>query len=145
MLLYIYLGTTAFVWTDAILHQLYLDRRLKSEGYKFTNKKSPDDIVWGAFYFMILCIPVLHLISPLSHIDKDRSYDEYMNYLEEAGAIEKVEDFVNKKEINVITINNDKLVERTNSSGHIYYSPMNRYEENNIIEENGKVYKKVIK
>ena len=153
MLLYIGIGAyiieTAYVWIDAINHQLYLDRRLKKEGYKFTNEKKfgPSDGVWGTICAILLSIPVLNLLSPLSHIDKDRSYDEYKNYLDEAGAIEKDDDFVdttNLEEKHIIEINDTKLINRINKSGHIYYSPMYRGEEDTLIEEKGKVYKKTL-
>ena len=150
MLLYLYIGSTAYVLIDAITHQIYLDRRLKKEGYKFTNGKrfGLNDLVWGAFYLLILSIPVLNLISPLSHINKDRSYDEYKNYLDEAGAIELEEDtFLYQdnaiKNKNIIQVDNSKLMERINSNGHIYYSSVSKEETNEL--ENGYTYKKILK
>ena len=145
--LIIYIGETAYVWIDAITHQLYLDRRLKKEGYRFTSRKyfGLADVVIGAFYAMFLSIPVLNLISPFSHLNKDRSYDEYMNYLDEAGAIEKVDDIdtTNFEEKKVIVINNTKLIDRVNQKGHIYYTPLYRGEEDTLTYEKGKVYKKI--
>lgn len=147
MLLYLYIGSTVYVWIDTIHHQIYLNKRLKKEGYKFTGKNyfSFADVVLGTFYLVALSVPVFNLLFPLSHINKNRSYDEYMNYLEEAGSIEKDNDYVDvsdREEKKVITINDTKLIDRINQNGHTYYSPMYRGEEDTLEEDKGKVYKK---
>ena len=149
MLLYIYIGSTLYVWYDEIKHQIYLNKRLKEEGYKFTGRKyfGFADIVIGAFYLAALSIPVLNLLSPLSHRNKERSYDEYKNYLDEAGAIEGPElvSEREKLEAKVIKIDKTKLVERTNREGHTYYSPMYRGEDEFEEEQRGYAYRKVLK
>lgn len=163
MLFYIYIGTTAFVWVDTFAHQIYLDRRLKKEGYKYTGNKyfGLADVVLGFFYLGALSIPVINLVFPLSHLNKDRSYDEYKNYLDDAGAIEldeekiKVDPKLTKELENInnndlsknsVTINDTVLMERVNQNGHTYYSPMNRFDTENTVdylnEEKGHVYKK---
>ena len=144
MLLYIYIGSTLYVWVDTIAHQIYLDRRLKKEGYRYTQKNyfSFADIILGLLYLSALSVPVFNLLFPLSHINKDRSYDEYMNYLDEAGSIEKIEpeekSNLNKinnmiklekinnngKEKNIIRIDKSELEERISRNGNIYYSSL---------------------
>ena len=156
MLFGIYLGTTAFVLFDTIRHQLYLDKRLKKEGYKFTANKYSGfaDVVIGVFYLIALSLPGFNLFFPFSHINKDKSYDEYKNYLLDAGSIERESsnNLLNKiKESdssntnkNVIKIDKANLCERVNRYGHIYYSSTNN-DEISEIEENAHVYKKVLK
>ena len=151
MLLYIYLGATTFVLYDAIKHKIYLDKRLKKEGYNFTQNNKHFglfDLVLEVVHITFLLTPIVHLISPLSHLDKDRSYDEYMNYLDEAGAIEKDDNFIDPskfEEKKIITIHDTKLIDRVNQSGHIYYSPMYGSEEDSLVKKDGKVYKKILK
>lgn len=156
MLFYAYLGTTAYVWFDAIHHQLYLRRRLKKEGYQYTPKKyfGLADVVLGGFYLIALSVPIINLCYPLSHLNKNRAYDEYKNYLLDAGAIDKVEfddnimnnlkqgSINDKQKIiqNVIKVDDAKLVERVNREGRIYYSSMNSDEEE--LNQGGYTYKK---
>ena len=147
MLLYIYIGTTVFVWADTLAHQIYLDRRLKKEGYKFTSRKyfGFADVVLSGFFLIALSVPVFNLLFPLSHLNKNRSYDEYKNYLEEAGAIEEPELKVEKLDDKVVKIDNTKLVERVNREGHTYYSPLYRGEDDIEKEQKGYAYRKVLK
>lgn len=162
MLLYIYLGSTAAIWIEEIAHHIILRKKLKKEGYKYTgnNYFGLADILLGLFYIGALSVPGLNLAFLLSHLNIERSYDEYKNYLEEAGAIEKIDDVVidenavkkveniinNELTKNKVTVNNTSLTERVNRNGHIYYSSTNHFDnepfEEIVDEEKGHVYKK---
>ena len=125
-LLYLYLGETAFVWIEGIVHQILLDRKLKKEGFKFTQKKyfSFGDVFLTLMVIIVHSIPLFNLVFPISHIPFHRSYDEHKNYLLEAGAIiEPDDDIVEKidsKKIKAEVINKDKIV------SHDIYQPLYR-------------------
>ena len=150
MFLYFYLGTTAFVWYDTFKSMIVMHRRLKKEGYKFTvpNHFGIGDVVIGTIFLVALSLPVVNLIFPLASVDKDEAYMWYKDKLLDDGAIEKEDDedieTVDLEQKNIIEIQNAKLVERINKEGHIYYSPMNK-QEDDAIEFGGYTYKKVRK
>ena len=99
-LLYMYLGETAFVWIEGIVHQILIDRKLKKEGYKSTQRKSFSlgDVFLTVIVIILHSIPVVNLIFPLSHIPFHRAYDEHKNYLLDAGAIEEPDEKIEKEE-----------------------------------------------
>lgn len=172
MLLYIYLGTTAFVWLSEFKTMHDMDKRLKKEGYTFNGKKfnGIGDIVVGGLFLITMSIPVFNLIFPLASLDKERTYDEYKEMMLEAGHINEPEvetknnkrveieylgnidnirelyrlrkEIEEKKKNNIIDIDDAKLVVRTNKDGHIYYSTMAYDEELNDLDEKGYTYKK---
>ena len=143
MLLYFYLGTTAYVWINEFKSNYDMKKRLKNEGYTFNGKKinGIGDILLGALYLGLLSIPVFNLMFPIVNRNKERNYDVYKNMMLEAGHINEP---IEKEEKPVITVNDTKLTQRINREGHIYYSPMYRGEEDTLIEEKGKVYKKTL-
>ena len=138
MLLVLYIGSTAFVWISTIKYMHDNKKRLKDEGYKFTSRNhfGIGDIFIFGIVAILMSIPVANLIIPLSSHDKERSYDEYKNYLLDAGAIEekdeeiKIDNIKQIKEVKVINKNNNKEI----------YIPL--YRDDNEIEKGGYTYKK---
>ena len=149
MLLYIYLGTTVYVWIDTIKSMINNDKRLKREGYKFIAPRfnGLPDIIVGVIYGIAMSIPVFNLMFPLSNKDKEKSYEEYKNMMLEAGSIEEPKQLNQQKKeektnMNIIDVNDSKLKARTNRDGHIYYSSM---EEEHEVVDYGYTYKKELK
>ena len=147
MLLYIYLGTTVYVWIDTIKNWKQMDKRLKEEGYVSTANRgfNMGDFIICALTVIALSLPGLNLLFPIINHDKDASYDNYKNYLEEAGAIEKKDlykDTTIKNDKNIIKIKDVKLAERINKDNHIYYSS---YSDEESKENRVYTYKKVLK
>ena len=143
MLLYLYIGSTVYVWINTIKSFHDMNKRLKKEGFTFNQKGfgGVGDIVISGLFALALSVPVINLVFPLSGIDKERSYDEYKNYLLEAGAIDEPDEtLVAETKDKVLKISDAKLYGRVNTKGHIYYSSMNHYDSNE--EEKGKVLKK---
>ena len=147
MLIGIYLGTTLYVWYDMIKHFKEMDKKLKEEGYEFLNKKHYfSDIPFVIFCIAALSIPVINLIFPLVNSNKDRSYDEYKNYLLEAGAIEKDEPY----EKPMVTANNNQTI---TGDKIVYIQKLKNIEEldkrinmqENLDNETGYSYQKVYK
>ncbi len=143
MLLYLYIGSTAYVWVSTIKSMIDNDRKLKKEGYKFVGRKfgGVGDIIIGGIFLIAMSIPVFNLIFPIAGRNKERSYDEYKNMMLEAGHIEepdikeKIKTNVEKTDIKIIK------KETINHNNQDYYRPIN---SNNIdiIESKGKTYKK---
>ena len=149
MLLYIYIGTTAYVWYSSIKSLVKMDKRLKKEGYVFVQKSfGPADIFIATMGLVALSIPVLHLIFPLASYDKEEAYMWYKDKLLEDGAIEKhhvdVEDLNAENNINnynmLYEVDNKKQLSQ---SFRVKFLPRDFDEEiNDIKQEKEKTYKK---
>lgn len=137
MLLGLYVGSTLYVWFDAIRLHLYIKKRLKEEGYKNTTKGFYlGDIFIIGVYLAFLSIPLLNLISPIVNHNRERSYDEQKNYLEEAGSIEKIDE-----EEKPMVRPYDNQVKKINKV--VYVSKSSNIEE--LDNENEKGFQKVYK
>ena len=143
MLLYLYIGTTAYVWIEEFVHQKYLDTRLKNEGYIVDKNKKSDttDHVYNRFKYMLLFLPLLNLLSPLSHFNKEKSYNDYKNDLLRRGVINKSRETKKQDEIK---IDDATLVQRQNKEGHTYYSSKYMSNHDNIEEDIDENYQKEI-
>ena len=144
MLLALYVGSTLYVWFDAYRHHRFIKRKLKEEGYEFTNKGFYlADLLLGLCYIGFLSIPVINLISPIVNHNRERSYDEQKNYLEEAGSIERDEKYEIKEAEKTKEVNKSKetvyvpRVDRNN-----YYQNI---EDDKTIDQGGYTLKKVYK
>ena len=143
MLLYLYIGSTAYVWVSTIKSMIDNDRRLKKEGYKFVGRKfgGVGDILLGGIFLIAMSIPVFNLLFPIVERDKERSYDEYKNMMLEAGHIEEPdikEEIKSNIEKPTIKIVKKEII---NQNKQEYYRPINN-DDIDILESSGKTYKK---
>ena len=152
MLLALYVGSTLYVWFDAYRHHRFIKRKLKEEGYEFTNKGFYlADLLLGLCYIGFLSIPVINLVSPIVNHNRERSYDEQKNYLEEAGSIDRDEEYDVKESIDTkvkdkineaICIQKVDDIEDIDKKSNYYYPDL---EDDKSIDQDGYTLKKVYK
>ena len=141
----LYIGTTAYVLTDAVINKIYFHKRFKEDGYKYTVKNhiGIPEIILGTIAFGAHLIPGVNLIFPIANRDREASYDERVNYMLEAGTIEE-HDEPNikevKKESDNISIEEtiDKLFDKEDNTTN-NYRPVNISDS---IDQKGYSYKK---
>lgn len=148
----LYIGTTAYVLTDAVINKVYFHKRFKEDGYKYTVKNhiGIPEIILGTLAFGAHLIPGVNLIFPLANLDREASYDERINYMLEAGTIEEPEKETVKKRTDGSIYNSKESIEETldklfsqgkeDKTTDTYYRPINPPEEDNL--KNGYTYKK---
>lgn len=150
-LVYVYVGETAFVWIESAIHQKRLNKKLKEEGYVYTDNKyhSMADIFLALGGLAIHSIPFFNLAFPISHINFHRAYDEYKNYLLDVGSIEEP-NTLRKMESNTKDdkdiIDIYKTIDKAfglDNKNKIFYQPQNQ----DVLEDNkkGYSYKKILK
>ncbi len=139
MLWVLYIGSTVYVLTDAIINEIYFHKRFKKEGYKYTVKNhiGIPEILLGTLLVGAHLIPVVNLIFPLANKDKARAFDERINYMLEAGTVEEPDEVIDPK----IIIDNKEsikeMVDKVFEPKEVYH-PLNKTDN----DEKGYTYKK---
>ena len=143
MLLYLYIGSTAYVWVSTIKSMIDNDRRLKKEGYKIVGRRFSGltDIVLGGIFLVAMSIPVFNLIFPIVEHNKEISYDEYKNMMLEAGHIEEIDIIETNIQKPITNLKKERI---TSQNKQKYYRPIN-IDNIDIIESSCKTYKKNLK
>ncbi len=135
----LYVGSTVYVLTDAVINEIYFHKRFKEDGYKYTVKNhiGIPEILLGSLLFGAHLIPVFNLVFPLANRDKEAAYDERINYMLEAGKIEEADEVIKPKKV---IEDNDSIREKIDEvfKPREIYHPLNKTDN----DDKGYSYKK---